>query len=113
MGTRDVLVKDNDESALGAAKIRAILAPGHSRGSICYQVGHMLFSGDVLFYRNTGRVDLPGGGGRDTLTESIDRLYSMLPDETIVHPGHGYPTDIGSEKRENPRVSKHGGEWRK
>ncbi len=103
----DIIVKDGDAFVLGGDTLRAILSPGHSRGSICYAIDTMLFSGDVLFYRRVGRADLPGGGGWDKLVESVRRLYTILPAKTIVYPGHGQSTDIGSEKRENPRVSEY------
>ncbi len=100
-----MFVKDGDVFQLGDAEIRAFLSPGHSRGSVCYQAGKMLFSGDVLFYRNVGRTDLAGSGGWDAIVKSVRRLYSTLPDDTLVYPGHGQSTDIGSEKNQNPRVS--------
>jgi glyoxylase-like metal-dependent hydrolase (beta-lactamase superfamily II) len=64
--------------------------------------GH-LFVGDVLFAGSIGRTDLPGGDF-DALVEGVrERLFS-LPDETIVHPGHGPDTTIGRERRMNPFV---------
>ena len=104
----DIFVEDGDAFLFGDDTLRAFISPGHSRGSVCYAIDTMLFSGDVLFYRGVGRADLPGGGGWDKLVGSVRRLYRILPDKTIVYPGHGQPTDIGSEKRENPRVSEHG-----
>jgi glyoxylase-like metal-dependent hydrolase (beta-lactamase superfamily II) len=104
----DIFVKDGDTFLFGGDTLRAFLSPGHSRGSICYAIDTMLFSGDVLFYRTVGRTDLPGGGGWDKLVESVRRLYRIMSEKTIVYPGHGPATDIGSEKRENPRVSEHG-----
>jgi len=98
-------VKNGDVFRLGDTLIRAFIAPGHSRGSVCYHAGKMLFSGDVLFYRSVGRTDLAGSGGWEEIVKSIRRLYSSLPDETVVYPGHGQTTDIGSEKNQNPRVS--------
>ncbi len=105
-GEPAVFVKDGDAFQLGDARIRAFLSPGHSRGSVCYQAGKMLFSGDVLFYRSVGRTDLAGSGGWDAIVKSVRRLYSSLPDDTIVYPGHRQTTDIGSEKDQNPRVSR-------
>jgi hydroxyacylglutathione hydrolase len=104
----DIFVEDGDIFLFGGDTLRAFLSPGHSRGSICYDIDTMLFSGDVLFYRRVGRADLAGGGGWDKLVESVRRLYLILPEKTIVYPGHGQSTDIGSEKRENPWVSEHG-----
>jgi len=85
-------------------KIKTILSPGHSRGSICYHVGNVLFSGDVLFYREVGRTDLLGGSGEE-IVKSVRMLYTLLPDETKVYPGHGQFTEICYEKIENEEVT--------
>jgi glyoxylase-like metal-dependent hydrolase (beta-lactamase superfamily II) len=62
-----------------------------------------VISGDVLFNRSIGRTDLPGGDF-ETLVQSIrDRLFT-LPDDTVVHSGHGPDTTIGFEKMNNPFV---------
>jgi len=107
IGEPAIFVKDGDVIRLGDAEIRAFLSPGHSRGSLCYAAGKVLFSGDVLLYRSVGRTDLTGPGGWDAIVKSIRRLYSSLPDDTVVFPGHGQTTDIGSEKNQNPKVSQH------
>jgi len=109
----EVFVKGGDVILLGSDTVRAILSPGHSRGSICFAVDTMLFSGDVLFNGSVGRTDLPGGGGWDSLVVSVRRLYASLPDESIVYPGHGPPTILGTEKRENPRISERQAQRRK
>jgi glyoxylase-like metal-dependent hydrolase (beta-lactamase superfamily II) len=70
---------------------------------VCYHVGNVLFSGDVLFYRTVGRTDLEGMSW-ESLVVSVRRLYSLLPDETIVYPGHMQFTTIGSEKMENAKI---------
>jgi hydroxyacylglutathione hydrolase len=103
-GPPDICLEDNQVYKLGNLEIRTLLSPGHSVGSICYQVGTVLFSGDVLFYRTVGRTDL-SGGSREELIQSVRRLYAILPDETIVYPGHNQPTDIGSEKKGNKKVT--------
>lgn len=100
----DIYLEDNQTYKLGELEIRTMLAPGHTRGSICFAVGERLFSGDVLFHRSVGRTDLLGGSKDDIIT-SVRRLYAELPDKTIVHPGHGEFTDIGSEMLHNREVS--------
>ena len=62
---------------------------------------HCMFSGDVLFRGSIGRADLEGGNF-DQLRESIVARLLILPDETMVYPGHGNPTTIGYEKMNNP-----------
>jgi hydroxyacylglutathione hydrolase len=105
IGKPDIFVEDNQTYELGDMRIKTLLSPGHSRGSICYFVGHLLFSGDVLFHRLVGRTDLPKSGGPEAIIKSVRRLYSLLPDDTRVYHGHGEFTDIGSEKKENQEVS--------
>lgn len=105
IGKPHIFLEDDKLYKLGNLEIRTFLSPGHSRGSICFSVCNVLFSGDVLFYRGVGRIDFPNSGGKKELVKSVRRLYNLLPDETIVYPGHGPFTDIGSEKKENRNIS--------
>jgi glyoxylase-like metal-dependent hydrolase (beta-lactamase superfamily II) len=66
-------------------------------------VEDVLFSGDVLFYRQVGRTDLLGGS-EENLIKSVRRLYNELPEKTKVYPGHGEFTDIGTEKVKNEKI---------
>jgi len=102
-GPPDVKLGDDQIYKLGNLEIRTILSPGHSIGSICYHVGNVVLSGDVLFYRTVGRSDLLSGSAEE-LEISVQRLYALLPDSTIIYPGHGQFTDIGSEKKENKKI---------
>ena len=102
-------VEDGDELAVGGLTFRVILCPGHTPGHICLYlppqdgVPGLLFTGDVLFSGSIGRFDLPGGDGRQLLTNIRDKLL-VLPDETMVLPGHGPTTSIGQEKQTNPYI---------
>ncbi|HLQ05573.1 MAG TPA: MBL fold metallo-hydrolase, partial [Verrucomicrobiae bacterium] len=71
--------------------------PGHTEGSTCFYLASQkaLFSGDVLFKGNVGRVDLPGGDAR-LMEQSLQRVAG-LPADTRVYPGHGEQTTIGAE----------------
>lgn len=100
----DIYLEDDQIYKLGNLEIRTFLSPGHSAGSICFYVEDVLFSGDVLFYRQVGRTDLLGGSKED-IAKSVQRLYAELPDTTKVYPGHGEFTDIGTEKTENEEVT--------
>jgi glyoxylase-like metal-dependent hydrolase (beta-lactamase superfamily II) len=102
--TPDIFLEDNQTYKVGEIEIRTIFSPGHSRGSVCYYAGNVLFSGDVLFYKKVGRTDLEGMSW-ESLVKSVRKLYSLLPDEAIVYPGHGQATTIGSEKKYNTRIS--------
>ena len=110
LGKPDIFVEDNQIFRLGFMEIRTIHCPGHSNGGICYYAGNILFSGDVLFYRTVGRTDTQHGSREDQI-KSVRKLYELFPDSTIVYPGHGQFTDIGSEKIENSRITVDGGAW--
>ncbi|MGH9597032.1 MAG: MBL fold metallo-hydrolase, partial [Edaphobacter sp.] len=77
--------------------------PGHTEGSVCLYLPDqsLLLAGDTLFAGSVGRTDLPGGDTHKLLTSIKERLL-ILPDETIVIPGHGPRTTIGSERSANP-----------
>ena len=77
--------------------------PGHSPGSLVYycKEENCMFSGDVLFQGSIGRADLSGGNFDELIDHICSRLF-VLPNETVVYPGHGAPTTIGMEKAENP-----------
>jgi hydroxyacylglutathione hydrolase len=88
---------------VGELEVTVIHTPGHSPGGICLLVGNHLFSGDSLFAGSVGRTDLPGGE-HDTLIAGVKKHLLVLPEDTLVHPGHGPDTTIGEEKRSNPFV---------
>lgn len=97
----------NPESKLkiGSYEFEILSTPGHSPDHLsfyCAQAG-ILVSGDVLFEGSIGRTDLPGGDFA-VLEQSIQKKLYILPDETLVLPGHGATTQIGIEKRSNPFV---------
>ncbi len=94
---------ENDLIHLDDDILKVIAAPGHSPGSICFycEAQHFVIGGDVLFRESIGRTDLPGGD-HATLLKNIREKLFVLPDETIVYPGHGMPTKIGYEKENNP-----------
>jgi len=107
----DKLVKDGDRLTFGNCSLKIIHTPGHSPGSICIHSEDNLFTGDSLFVGAAGRVDVPGGDFA-TLLASLEHKIAVLPDDTIIWPGHDYggtpTTTIGREKKENPYL---GGEW--
>jgi glyoxylase-like metal-dependent hydrolase (beta-lactamase superfamily II) len=82
---------------------KVLYTPGHTEGSICLYVPdeHLLLAGDTLFAGGVGRTDLPGGNSRKLLASIEERLLP-LPDTTLVIPGHGPTTTIGTERVHNP-----------
>lgn len=101
-----VLLQPGEKVLLGEDELEILFLPGHSPGSVgfyCAAQG-FLIGGDVLFRESIGRTDLPGGD-HATLLRSIRETLWVLPDETVVYPGHGEETTIGWEKKHNPFLS--------
>ena len=97
----DRLLQDGDSIDVGDLHFSVLHTPGHTPGGICILVNGVVFSGDTLFNYGVGRCDLPGGS-YSQLMDSIRTKLMTLPDETIVYPGHGATTIIGTERQGNP-----------
>jgi glyoxylase-like metal-dependent hydrolase (beta-lactamase superfamily II) len=103
----DRLLKDGDKISLGEETLEVLHTPGHTPGGICLYLARprsgppLVITGDTLFSASIGRSDFPGGNSK-TLLRSIRTKLLSLPDETVCYPGHGPPTTIGQERRENP-----------
>jgi glyoxylase-like metal-dependent hydrolase (beta-lactamase superfamily II) len=99
----DTPAADGGSLSVGATDIQLIHTPGHTQGSMCLYIPSegKLIAGDTLFRDSVGRTDLPGGNSRKLLSSVKTRLL-VLPEETIVFPGHGASTTIGREKEHNP-----------
>ena len=116
----DGFLRDGDELVWGGFQARVIHTPGHSRGSMSLYlppdappaesatatpepriVTPRLFAGDPLFAGSIGRTDL-WGGSLDEIMRSIHQKLLVLPESTIVYPGHGPQTTIAAEKESNP-----------
>ena len=94
-------IDENSTLFIGKNKIEIFYTPGHSKGSLSFYVDGKLFTGDALFYSSIGRTDFYDGD-YDTLISSIKTKLLVLPEETIVYPGHGPHTTIKKEKNTNP-----------
>ncbi len=101
--TPDYHPEDGDVVEVEGVKLTVIHTPGHTPGSLSYYTEGMLFSGDTLFAGSIGRTDLPGGDYDQEMASIIDKLL-VLPDETVVLPGHMQETRIDAEKQMNPFV---------
>jgi glyoxylase-like metal-dependent hydrolase (beta-lactamase superfamily II) len=95
----DIDLADGQVIEVAGTRLRAIHTPGHAPGAVCFHAEELgcVFTGDTLF--NGG----PGATGRsfsdrDTIVASIKEKLFVLPDETVVHTGHGEDTTIGAEK---------------
>lgn len=95
----DSIVDDNDLIHIGELEFRVIHTPGHTKGGSCLycEEEKLLFSGDTLFKGTWGRTDLPTSDFVSIINSITNKLL-VLPDETIVYPGHGQPTRIRDEE---------------
>jgi glyoxylase-like metal-dependent hydrolase (beta-lactamase superfamily II) len=83
-----------------------IYTPGHSLGHVCYHLPQekMLFTGDMLFFNQIGRVDLPNASGK-LMAQSLRQLEDF-PDNTILLPGHGKLSTLKRERAKNPALAR-------
>ncbi len=95
------LLQGGDTIDIGDLRFLVLHTPGHTAGGICLLGGGVVFSGDTLFNYGIGRSDFPGGS-YGQLLNSIHTKLMILPDSTVVYPGHGPETTIGAERRGNP-----------
>lgn len=95
----DSRVNDGDILHIGKLQFKVIHTPGHTKGgsSLYCEKEAMVFSGDTLFKGMWGRTDLPTSSFEDIM-KSISNKLLVLPDETIVYPGHGISTKIVEEE---------------
>lgn len=95
----DSRVDDADLIHLGDLEFKVLHTPGHTAGgsSLYCEKERLVFSGDTLFKGTWGRTDLPTSSFVDIIN-SIENKLLILPDDTIVYPGHGQPTRIRDEE---------------
>ncbi len=95
----DLLMEDDEVITVGRQRLRTIMTPGHTPGSICFRLEGtpVVFTGDTLFPGGPGNTTFPGGDFATIIRSIEDRLFSLPPD-SIVLPGHGSDTTIGTER---------------
>ena len=95
----DQILDDEAMVSVGRLRLRTIHTPGHTAGSMCFLLegSPVLFAGDTLFPGGPGATRFPGGDF-ETIIASIDRKLFTLPPDTLVLPGHGADTTIGTER---------------
>jgi hydroxyacylglutathione hydrolase len=95
-------LRNGEELEFPGMKLRAIHAPGHTRGSLIFTFeDEFVITGDVLFAGSIGRTDQPTGSSKE-MENSLRKKIWPLPDQMRVLPGHGPETTIGHERRTNP-----------
>jgi hydroxyacylglutathione hydrolase len=121
VGEIDQFLTDGDVLQWGSLALQVMHTPGHSPGSVSLYLppdagkvssaksgptdAPQLFAGDTLFAGSIGRTDL-WGGSMDQIIDSLKSKLMQLPDNTVVHPGHGARTTIGEERQSNPFLNK-------
>jgi glyoxylase-like metal-dependent hydrolase (beta-lactamase superfamily II) len=95
----DFVLEDDLVIPVGELRLRTIFTPGHTPGSMSFRLegSPVLFSGDTLFPGGPGATRFPGADFPTIIRSIEERLFSKLPPETIVMPGHGLDTTIGEE----------------
>ena len=96
----DMIVRDGDTLPFGSGEIRVLHTPGHTRGSVCYLLDDLMFSGDTVFRESIGRVDLPTGS-IGQMRHSLRRIAALKEDYKLF-PGHGEATTLVHERNFNP-----------
>lgn len=104
----DVLVKEGDVIKQDNVAFRVIETPGHSRGSVCYIAGGVIFAGDTIFSGSVGRTDCYSGDSA-AQQESLQRLNKFEGDFTLCC-GHGEMSTLKAEKMYNPYLGSFGSE---
>lgn len=110
----DYFLRDGQKVTVAGMTLECLSTPGHTEGSCCYYIEEtgmeserkcppILLSGDTLFEESVGRTDMPTGS-MSALVRSVREKLLVLPDETLVYPGHGGMTTIGHEKQFNACV---------
>jgi glyoxylase-like metal-dependent hydrolase (beta-lactamase superfamily II) len=94
----DIKLEDGQRIPLGRLEIKVMHTPGHTRGSVCFLVGNYLIDGDTLFPHGPGHTVSPASFRQ--IIKSLEEKVFILPDDTLVFPGHGDGTVLGREKEE-------------
>ncbi|MBI2885902.1 MAG: MBL fold metallo-hydrolase [Chloroflexi bacterium] len=97
----DGYLEDGQALQVGGIAVEVLHTPGHTPGSSCLYVPGVVITGDTLFKQSIGRYDSPGGS-LERLLASIRARLLVLPDETVVCPGHGPTSTLGDERENNP-----------
>ena len=95
----DYLLEDDTVIEVGRLRLRTLHTPGHTRGSMSFHVEGtpLLFTGDTLFPGGPGATQYEGGDFETIIRSIEDRIFSRFEGSTVVLPGHGLDTTIGTE----------------
>ena len=93
----DMLINDGEVISCGDIQLRALHTPGHTPGSLCFLTGNYLIAGDTIFPDGPGKT----GSAIDfrRIMESLASKIFVLPEDTLIYPGHGNSTTLKKEKQ--------------
>ncbi len=96
----DHLLEDDAVHRVGDLRLRTVHTPGHTPGSISFALEDtpMLFTGDTLFPGGPGNTALEGGDFPTIVTSIEERIFRVFAAETMIWPGHGAPSTLGTER---------------
>jgi len=101
-------ITDKEKITIEDIEFTALKTPGHTQDSYCLYTKGVLFTGDTLFIRGTGRTDFQAGNPEQQYDSIVNKLFT-LPEDTIIYPGHDYngntTSTIYEEKNFNPRLA--------
>lgn len=91
-----ITLKDNDMVSFGNVKLKVLTTPGHTPGSLCFLTGRYLLAGDTIFPGGPGHTRTPSAFKQ--IVAAITGKLFILPDDTMIYPGHGEWTVLKKEK---------------
>jgi glyoxylase-like metal-dependent hydrolase (beta-lactamase superfamily II) len=92
----DVLIGEDEDMYIDDIQIKIKHFPGHTPGSVVYEIDDFMFSGDFIFKGSVGRVDFPYSSPKD-MKKSFFKFLDLKYDK-IIYPGHGESTTIKKEQ---------------
>lgn len=103
----DVALNDGDELHFGSYSLLALETPGHTDSCMSFKIDGMVFTGDVLLVRGTGRTDFQEGSSEKMYNSIQEKIYRLAA-TTKIYPGHDYKgftySTVALEKKFNPRI---------
>ena len=94
----DIILDNDDDISFGEVKMTVLHTPGHTPGSLCFQIGNYLLAGDTIFPGGPGKTSSPGD--LKVIIKSIKEKVLVLPDGMQIHPGHGESITVAKAKEE-------------
>lgn len=99
--TPDVLLQGGETLNIAGLEVKVLHTPGHSKGGVCYIVKDKIFVGDTLFLMSYGRYDFYDSDFQELKNSIINKLFRLKGNYTLLS-GHGEPTTLEFERRNNP-----------